>query len=61
MPWLPEKWRSVHRQVLRGETLGPIQRYNDDVDVPPTAPATASRADEDTPPSSMGEPSPNPA
>ncbi|MBI1360729.1 MAG: PAS domain-containing protein [Alphaproteobacteria bacterium] len=21
MPWLPEKWRTVHRQVLRGETL----------------------------------------
>jgi len=21
MPWLPEKWRSVHRQVMRGETL----------------------------------------
>jgi PAS domain S-box-containing protein len=21
MPWLPEKWRSVHRQVLRGESL----------------------------------------
>jgi PAS domain S-box-containing protein len=21
MPWMPEKWRSVHRQVLRGDTL----------------------------------------
>ncbi len=21
MPWLPEKWRAVHRQVLRGETM----------------------------------------
>ncbi len=21
MPWLPEKWRAVHRQVLRGESL----------------------------------------
>ena len=49
-------------RVLRGETLGPIQRFSDHEDLPPTTPAPAVQTDEGSGgDAGFGEPSPRPA